>query len=74
MIVWNNGGYREIRDYMVSQEIAPIAVDPIPPDFVKSAEALGVALRDKVRLSCCLSRLLREGTNHLNKIIYIPGN
>ncbi len=45
MIVWNNGGYREIRDYMVSQEIAPIAVDPIPPDFVKSAEALGVAAK-----------------------------
>ncbi len=45
MIVWNNNGYREIRDYMISQEIAPIAVDPIPPDFVKSAEAMGVAAR-----------------------------
>ena len=45
MIVWNNNGYREIRDYMVSQEIAPIAVDPIPPDFVKSAEAMGVAAK-----------------------------
>jgi acetolactate synthase I/II/III large subunit len=43
MIVWNNNGYREIRDYMVSQEIAPIAVDPIAPDFVKAAEAMGVA-------------------------------
>ena len=42
MLVWNNQGYREIRDYMVSQEIKPIAVDPIPPDFVKSAEAMGV--------------------------------
>ena len=42
MLVWNNQGYREIRDYMVSQEIKPIAVDPIPPDFVKTAEAMGV--------------------------------
>ena len=45
MIVWNNQGYREIRDYMVSQEIAPLAVDPIPPDFVKAAEAMGVAAK-----------------------------
>ena len=35
----------EIRDYMVSKEINPIAVDPIPPDFVKSAEAMGVVGR-----------------------------
>ena len=42
MIVWNNDGYREIRDYMVSKEIKPIAVDPAPPDFVKAAEAMGV--------------------------------
>ena len=43
MIIWNNSGYGDIRDYMVSKEIAPIAVDPIAPDFVKSAEAMGVA-------------------------------
>ncbi len=42
MIVWNNNGYREIRDYMVSKEIAPIAVDPIAPDFVKAAESVDV--------------------------------
>jgi acetolactate synthase I/II/III large subunit len=45
LVIWNNGGYGDIRDYMVSQEIAPIAVDPIPPDFVKSAEAMGVAAK-----------------------------
>ena len=45
MIVWNNNGYREIRDYMVSREIKPIAVDPAPPDFLKAAEAMGVPAR-----------------------------
>jgi len=42
LLIWNNNGYREIRDYMVSKEIKPIAVDPCPPDFIKSAEAMGV--------------------------------
>ncbi|MEZ5925975.1 MAG: 5-guanidino-2-oxopentanoate decarboxylase [Hyphomicrobiaceae bacterium] len=42
VIVWNNNGYREIRDYMVSKEIKPVAVDIGPPDFAKTAEAAGV--------------------------------
>ena len=42
LLIWNNNGYREIRDYMVSKEISPIAVDPQPPDFAKTAEAAGV--------------------------------
>ena len=42
LLIWNNHGYREIRDYMVSKEISPIAVDPPPPDFAKTAEAAGV--------------------------------
>jgi len=42
LLVWNNNGYREIRDYMVSKEIEPLGVDPVAPDFVKFAEAVGV--------------------------------
>jgi acetolactate synthase I/II/III large subunit len=46
VIVWNNHGYREIKDFMVAKEIAPIGVDPPPPDFVRVAEAMGIpALR-----------------------------
>lgn len=42
VIVWNNNGYREIKDYMVSKEIKPVAVDIGPPDFGKTAEAAGI--------------------------------
>ena len=42
LLVWNNNGYGEIRDYMVSKEIKPIAVDPIAPDFLKAADSMGV--------------------------------
>jgi acetolactate synthase I/II/III large subunit len=45
LLIWNNQGYREIRDYMVAKEIPPIAVDPIPPDFQKVADAMGVAAK-----------------------------
>lgn len=42
IIIWNNNGYREIKDYMVSKEIKPIAVDVAPPDFLGVAKAMGV--------------------------------
>lgn len=42
VIVWNNNGYREIKDWMVSKEIKPVAVDIGPPDFGKTAEAAGI--------------------------------
>ncbi len=42
IIVWNNNGYREIKDYMVSKEIKPIAVDVAAPDFLGVAKAMGV--------------------------------
>ncbi len=42
VIVWNNNGYREIKDWMVSKEIKPVAVDIGPPDFGKTAEASGI--------------------------------
>ncbi|MEZ5774027.1 MAG: thiamine pyrophosphate-dependent enzyme [Hyphomicrobiaceae bacterium] len=42
VLVWNNEGYREIRDHMVRKEIEPIAVDVGPPSFMKTAEAVGI--------------------------------
>lgn len=47
-LVWNNSGYGEIEDYMVSNKIAPIGgVRPPspPPDFQKLAESYGLASR-----------------------------
>jgi acetolactate synthase I/II/III large subunit len=42
VVVWNNNGYREIRDHMVKRDIQPLGVDPIPPDFMKTADAMGI--------------------------------
>ncbi|MCW2307810.1 5-guanidino-2-oxopentanoate decarboxylase [Rhodobium gokarnense] len=42
VIVWNNGGYLEIRYCMESRGIAPEGVSPSPPDFAKVAEAYGI--------------------------------
>jgi acetolactate synthase I/II/III large subunit len=42
VLIWNNHGYGEIRDFMVSKEIAPIGVDPTPPEFAGIAAAMGI--------------------------------
>ncbi|MBB5701169.1 acetolactate synthase-1/2/3 large subunit [Ochrobactrum daejeonense] len=42
-LVWNNHGYQEIEDYMLSRDITPIGVRPSAPDFVKLAEAYGMS-------------------------------
>lgn len=41
-VMWNNNGYREIRDAMESAQVKPIGVDVTPPDFLKTADAVGV--------------------------------
>ena len=42
-IVWNNRGYREIEESMRGAGIEPVGVSPAPPDFLKIAEAYGIA-------------------------------
>ena len=42
-VVWNNRGYREIRDAMLNAGVAPVGVTPAPPDFGRIAEAYGIA-------------------------------
>ncbi|MCH6202837.1 5-guanidino-2-oxopentanoate decarboxylase [Brucella ciceri] len=41
-VVWNNHGYQEIEDYMLSRGIEPVGVRPTPPDFLKLAQAYGI--------------------------------
>ncbi|MHA1528315.1 MAG: thiamine pyrophosphate-dependent enzyme, partial [Alphaproteobacteria bacterium] len=43
VLVSNNQGYGEIRNYMVEAGIAPVGVDLHTPDFVAIASAYGVA-------------------------------
>jgi acetolactate synthase-1/2/3 large subunit len=41
-VVWNNDGYQEIEDYMLSRGIKPIGVTPSAPDFSMIATAYGI--------------------------------
>ena len=41
-LVWNNGGYQEIKSYMIDNHITTIGVAPSPPDFVAVAAAYGM--------------------------------
>lgn len=41
-VVWNNHGYQEIEDYMLSRDIEPVGVRPLAPDFTKIASAYGI--------------------------------
>ena len=54
-VVWNNRGYQEIEDYMVSRGIEPVGVRPTPPDFTKIADAYGIPAR-RIRLTGATSQ------------------
>lgn len=41
VLLWNNNGYREIREGMLADHIEPVGVDIDAPDFVMGAAALG---------------------------------
>jgi acetolactate synthase-1/2/3 large subunit len=41
ILLWNNQGYREIREGMLASEVQPVGVDIDPPDFIAAAQALG---------------------------------
>ncbi|MCX8500924.1 MAG: 5-guanidino-2-oxopentanoate decarboxylase [Alphaproteobacteria bacterium] len=41
-VVWNSHGYLEIENFMIAKQIKPEGVKPVPPDFVKLAEAFAI--------------------------------
>jgi acetolactate synthase-1/2/3 large subunit len=43
VLLWNNDGYAEIKNYMVDRKITPIGVDIFTPDFVAIARGFGCA-------------------------------
>ncbi len=40
IIVWDNGGLQEIRDYMLDADSEPVGVDGLNPDFTAVAQAM----------------------------------
>ena len=45
VLLWNNHGYGEIKNYMVSRQIRPIGVDIYTPDFQMIAKGFGCEVR-----------------------------
>ena len=41
VMIWNNQGYREIKQGMLAADIEPTGVDIYTPDLLKVAEGLG---------------------------------
>ena len=41
ILLWNNEGYGEIKNYMVERQIRPIGVDIYTPDFQAIAKGFG---------------------------------
>ncbi len=42
LIVWNNTGYKEIKDSMTGERISPVGVNPKPPNFKLQAQSYGL--------------------------------
>jgi acetolactate synthase-1/2/3 large subunit len=61
ILLWNNQGYGEIKNYMVSKQIAPIGVDITIPDFIALAKAHG-AEANKLQRADDLPQLLIDAS------------
>ena len=65
VLLWNNRGYGEIKNYMVSKQIHPIGVDIYTPDFQMLAKGFGceaVTLKDPARLPALLREAAKRKT------------
>jgi acetolactate synthase I/II/III large subunit len=71
-VVWNNRGYREIETSMREAGVEPVGVSPAPPDFLKIADAYGIAaerLAATGELSGALQRARKTGRPYLIEIV-----
>ena len=70
-VVWNNRGYREIETSMLDAGVEPVGVSPAPPDFLKIAEAYGIAaerISAVGELAAALKRAREAGRAYLVEI------
>jgi acetolactate synthase-1/2/3 large subunit len=71
-VVWNNLGYREIEESMRGVGVEPVGVSPAPPDFLKIADAYGIAaerLVDPANLADALRRGRGSGKPYLIELV-----
>lgn len=68
IVLWNNQCYGEIRDYMQAQEVQPLGVDILTPDFAALAGAYGIhyhCLKSLPQLRQLLPQLCATDEVHL---------
>jgi acetolactate synthase-1/2/3 large subunit len=71
-VVWNNRGYREIETSMRDAGVSPVGVSPVPPDFLKIADAYGMPaerLADFGALPAALKQARKTGRSCLIELI-----
>ena len=71
IIVWNNGGYGEIKNFMIERQIPNIGVDLFTPDFVALAKALGCNASLPENIEELASELVASSTRSAPTLIEI---
>ena len=71
IIVWNNGGYGEIKNFMIERQIPNIGVDLFTPDFVALAKALGCNASLPENIEELASELVASSTRSVPTLIEI---
>jgi acetolactate synthase-1/2/3 large subunit len=70
-VVWNNRGYREIETSMREVGVEPVGVSPAPPDFLKLADAYGIAAERLAGIEALPAALVRAKAAQKPRIIEI---
>ncbi len=71
IIVWNNDGYGEIKNFMLERQIPTIGVDIFTPEFVGLAKAMGCIASRPDDLAALESELRASVTRDVPTLIEI---
>ncbi len=72
VLVWNNGGYREIETSMRDAGVTPVGISPTPPDFLAVAAACGIAAERLASATDLEAALRRARANAAPTLIDMP--
>ncbi len=71
IILWNNGGYGEIRKYMLQGGIAPLGVDLVVPDYLAIARGFGCRAERMESLDQLADELAKAGGRTVPTLLQI---
>lgn len=72
VLLWNNNGYREIREGMLASGVKPVGVDIDAPDFVAAATALGCFAERVDSLASLAAALLAANGRDRPTLLELP--